>query len=65
MKSPTHSANVVSLDDRRAKRVAWDIFLAAVVAIGLITTAAAIHNAQRLQAFEEPVGVNAVTGEQR
>ena len=33
-------------------RAAWNILLAAVVAIGSITTAAALHREQRLQVME-------------
>jgi hypothetical protein len=37
---------------RRAKRIAWNILLAAVVALGVITTGAALHREQRLQMME-------------
>ncbi len=37
---------------RRAKRMAWNILLTAVVAIAMITTAAALHREQRLQTIE-------------
>lgn len=49
-------ADVISLDDRRAQRrakqLAWNILLTAVVAIGFIATAAALHREQRLQTME-------------
>jgi hypothetical protein len=49
-------ARVVSLDEyraqRRAKRIAWNILLASFVAIGMITTGAALHQEQRLQMME-------------
>ena len=37
---------------RRAKRIAWNILVAAVVAMGLIATGAALHREQRLQMME-------------
>jgi NO-binding membrane sensor protein with MHYT domain len=44
------------LDDyraqRRAGRIAWNILVAAVVAIGMITTSVALHREQRLQMME-------------
>ena len=49
-------ADVICLDSyraqRRAKRATWNILLTAVVAIGMITTAAALHREQRLQSME-------------
>ena len=49
-------ARVVSLGkyraQRRAGRIAWNILVAAVVAIGMITTGAALHREQRLQMIE-------------
>lgn len=51
-----HGADVIDLShyraQRRAKRAAWNILLTAVVAIGMIATAAALHREQRLQSME-------------
>lgn len=43
---------VAAVADRRAQRMAWNLLLAAVLAIGFITTAAALHREQRLQEME-------------
>lgn len=43
---------VVSVPDRRAQRMAWNLLVAAVLAIAFITTAAALHREQRLQQLE-------------
>lgn len=43
---------VVSVPDRRAQRMAWNLMVAAVLAMAFITTAAALHHEQRLQQME-------------